>query len=90
MRKFLARNGSSKAIRLSSHILWTARLPFGGKHFPEVFNRLTQAVKRIMTKNGYTCNAVIVYLDDFLVTGETKKAYQAAFDVLCSLLQPWV
>ena len=58
------------------------RLPFGGKRSPEIFNRLTQAVRRIMAKKGF--NAVVVYLDDFLVIGETKEA---AFDALLNLLQ---
>ena len=61
------------------------RLPFESKHSPEIFNRLTQAVRRIIAKKGY--NAVVVHLDDFLVIGETKEACQAAFDALFSLLQ---
>ena len=61
------------------------RLLFGGKRSPEIFNRLTQAVRSIMAKKGY--NAVVVYLDDFLVIGETKEACPAAFDALLSLLQ---
>ena len=54
------------------------RLPFGGKRSPEIFNRLTQAVRHIMAKKRF--NAVVVYLDDFLVIGETKEACQAAFE----------
>ena len=66
------------------------RLPFGGKRYicisyNEIFNRLTQSVTLIMAKKGY--NAVVVYLDDFLVIGETKEVFQAAFDALLSLLQ---
>ena len=62
-----------------------ARLPFGGKRSPEIFNRLTQAVKRIMAKKGF--EAIVVYLDDFLVIGESMEACQAAFDSLLSLPQ---
>ena len=61
------------------------RLPFGGKCSPEIFNRLTQAVRRMMAKKGF--EAIVVYLDDFLVTGESLEACQAAFDSLLSLLQ---
>ena len=59
------------------------RLPFGGKRSPEIFNRLTQAVRRIMARKGY--NAIVVYLDGFLVIGESREACQAAFDALLSL-----
>ena len=45
---------------------------------------LTRAVWRIMA-GGY--NSIVVYLDDFLVIGESQEAYQAAFDALLSLLQ---
>ena len=61
------------------------RLPFGGKRSPEIFDRLTQAVRRIMAKKGF--EAIVVYLDDFLVIGESMEACQAAFDSLLSLLQ---
>ena len=61
------------------------RLPFGGKRSPEIFNRLTQAVRRIMAKKGF--EAIVVYRDDFLVIGESIEACQAAFDSLLSLLQ---
>ena len=29
------------------------RLPFGGRRSPEIFRRLTQAVRRIMARKGY-------------------------------------
>ena len=61
------------------------RLPFGGKRSPEIFNRLTQAVRCIMAREGY--NAIVVYLDHFLVIGESREACQAAFDALLSLLK---
>ena len=61
------------------------RLPFGGRRSPEIFHRLTQAVKRIMSRKGY--NAIVVYLDDFLIIGESREACQAAFDALLALLQ---
>ena len=61
------------------------RLSFEGKRSPEIFNRLTQAVRCIMARKGY--NAIVVYLDDFLVIGESREACQAAFDALLSLLR---
>ena len=63
------------------------RLSFGGRRSPEIFHRLTQAVKRMMSRKGY--NAVVVYVDDFLIIGESREAcqLQAAFDTLLALLQ---
>jgi len=40
------------------------RLMMGARKAPSIFHRLSQAVKRIMCREGYT---VVVYLDDFLV-----------------------
>ena len=42
------------------------RLPFGARKSPSIFNRLTQAVRRMMSRKGFN---VITYLDDFLVIG---------------------
>ena len=60
------------------------KLPFGGRRSPEIFNRLTQAVRHIMARKGF--NSMVVYLDDFLIIGETKEACQAAYEALLSLL----
>ena len=38
------------------------RLPFGSRKSPAIFNRITQAVRRIMSDKGILCTA---YLDDF-------------------------
>ena len=61
------------------------RLIFGGRKSPGIFHRLTQAVKRIMSRKGY--NAIVVYLDDFLIIGESREACQVAFYALLALLQ---
>ena len=61
------------------------RLMFGGKRAPEIFHRLTQAVCRIMVKKGF--NSLVVYLDDFLIIGESEAACRAAFEALLALLQ---
>ena len=39
-----------------------------------IFNRITQAVKCMMARRGY--RAIVVYLDDFLVTGATWQECQ--------------
>ena len=65
------------------HVDWDAlldtRLPFGGRRSPEIFHRLTQAVRRIMAR--------VVYLDEFLSIVESKEACQTAFDALLALLR---
>ena len=65
--------------------MYDTRLPFGAKSSPEIFHRLTQSVRRMMARRGF--NAVVVYLDDFLVVGQTKQECQLAFDTLLQLLQ---
>ena len=64
--------------------LMDTRLPFGGKSAPGIFHRLTQAVRRMMVRRGFTM--VVVYLDDFLVIGKSHSECQAAYNVLCELL----
>lgn len=60
------------------------RLPFGGKSAPGIFHRLTQAVRRMMARRGFSL--MVVYLDDFLVIGSTQVECQLAFKTLCTLL----
>lgn len=60
------------------------RLPFGGKSAPSIFHRITQSIRRMMSRRGF--HNVIVYLDDFLVVGCSYEECQKAYDVLCSLL----
>ena len=64
---------------------YDTRLPFGAKCSPEIFHRLTQSVRRMMARRGF--KTVIVYLDDFLVIGETEEECQQAFATLLHLLQ---
>lgn len=64
---------------------YDTRLPFGAKSSPEIFHRLTQAVRRMMARRGF--NAVVVYLDDFLVIAPTQQACQVAYSTLLQLLQ---
>ena len=61
------------------------KLPFGARKSPAIFHRLTQSVRRMMAGKGF--NSVIVYLDDFLVIGDTKAECQLAFNTLLKLLR---
>ena len=57
---------------------YDTRLPFGTKSSPEIFHRITQSVRRMMTRRGFP--NIIVYLDDFLVIGTTREECQLAYD----------
>jgi hypothetical protein len=61
------------------------RFPMGLKCSPEIFCRLSQAVRAMMTARGYP--AVVVYVDDFFIAADTAEACQAALDMLIQLLQ---
>ena len=64
---------------------YDTRLPFGAKSSPEIFHHLTQSVRRMMVRRGFT--SVVVYLDDFLVIAPTYEECQLAFSTLLQLLQ---
>lgn len=64
---------------------YDTRLPFGAKCSPEIFHRLTQAVRRMMAKRRY--HEIIVHVDDFLVIGSTYRACKEKYDALLALLQ---
>lgn len=59
------------------------RLPFGSRKAPSIFNRLTQAVRRMMARRGYV---VVAYLDDFFLVSPTKEECRVALNVLLVLL----
>ena len=61
-----------------------SRLPFGGSECPEKFQRLSNAVTRMMTRRGYT---VISYLDDFLTIAPDQQQCELAHKELLRLLQ---
>ena len=71
--------------RSSSQFFMDTRLPFGARKSPAVFHRLTQAVKRMMLRKGYP--SVVVYLDDFFVTGKTFSECMDTYNTLISLLR---
>ena len=61
------------------------RLPFGARKSPQIFHRLTQAVRRMMARRGF--KAIIVYLDDFLVIGDSYLDCLIAYQTLMCLLR---
>ena len=64
--------------------MFDARLPFGARKSPGIFHRLTQSIRRMMKRRGFT---VIAYLDDFLVIGDTMQECMEAMNTLISLLR---
>lgn len=61
------------------------RLPFGASKSPEIFNRLTQAVRVIMACKGYS--NIVVYLDDFFIVARTYRQCVATLNELLRLLR---
>ncbi|CAC5380816.1 unnamed protein product [Mytilus coruscus] len=62
------------------------KLPFGSKLAPHihVFHRLSQAVRRMMSRRGFT---IIAYLDDFFICETTKQRCIQALNILLALLR---
>ena len=60
------------------------KLPFGSRLAPGIFHRLTQAVKRMMMRRGFT--ALVVYLDDLLIVAPTAKECALALNTACTLI----
>lgn len=59
-------------------------LPFGSSLAPQIFSRLTQAVRRMMKRRGYR---IIAFLDDFLICEKTKERCKEALQTLMALLR---
>ncbi|CAG2234983.1 unnamed protein product [Mytilus edulis] len=64
--------------------LFDRKLPFGSKLAPGIFHRLSQAVRRIMSRKGFT---IVAYLDDFFICEHTKSRCKEALNVLITLLR---
>ena len=60
------------------------KLPFGSRLAPGIFHRLTQAVRRMMKRRGFT---VVVYLDDFFLCASTLSECALAMSILIKLLR---
>jgi hypothetical protein len=56
------------------------RLPFDASCSPEIFNKITQAVREIMVYKGF--KTIVCYLDDFLIIAKSYDECQTAFYTL--------
>ena len=61
------------------------KLHFGSRLAPGIFHRLTQAVKRMMARRGFT--ATVAYLDDFFICAPTVNECATALSTLIRLLR---
>ena len=61
------------------------RCPFGLRCSPEIFCRLSHAVRCMLTAQGYA--ATVVYVDDFLVLADTEDGCRRAMQALLALLR---
>ena len=62
-----------------------SRLPQGARKSPAHFNRITQAVKRMMIRRGF--KATVVLLDDFFVAAPTFHQCRIILNALITLLR---
>jgi len=72
-------------INGSYQYFFDSKLPFGSKLAPGIFHRLSQAVRRIMSRKGYS--NVVAYLDDFFICESSSKACAKTLKVLIQLLR---
>ena len=61
------------------------RLPFGARKSPFVFNRITQSIKRMMSRKGFS--NIVVYLDDFFICADSFDECLHAYTTLVYLLR---
>ena len=61
------------------------RLPFGARLSPEIFNELSQAIRRMMHRRGFP--GVVCYLDDFLCVGTSWEECNSTLMTLMDLLR---
>ncbi len=64
--------------------MYDTRLPFGASKSCYIFQRISNAIVRMMERRGY---CIVGYLDDFLIISNSKQACQEAYDTLLALLQ---
>ena len=64
--------------------LMDSKLPFGARKSPAIYNRITQAIQRMMRRRGFQ---VCAYLDDFLCIEDSKESCQLALNTLITLLR---
>ncbi|CAG2196096.1 unnamed protein product [Mytilus edulis] len=68
----------------TDYTFYDTKLPFGSKLAPHIFHRLSQAVRRMMSRRGFT---IIAYLDDFFICETTKQRCIQALNILLALLR---
>lgn len=65
--------------------MFDRKLPYGARASPTIFHRLTQAVKRMMARRGFT--SLVVYQDDFLAIGSDYDQCYIVWRTLMLLLR---
>jgi hypothetical protein len=65
--------------------MYDCKIPFVARASPTIFHRLSQSVKRIMGRRGYT--NIVVFQDDFWVTGNTYTECLTVWKELIMLLE---
>jgi Reverse transcriptase (RNA-dependent DNA polymerase) len=61
------------------------RCPFGGKLFPALASAFMAEVLAVARSEG--CSRAIVYMDDFLVMGDTAEECQRNLDIIIAILE---
>lgn len=64
--------------------MYDTKLCFGAAKAPGIFQRITESVTRMLKRRGF--KSVCVYLDDFIIIGDTYDECKLAFDCLVRLL----
>ena len=67
------------AIEFNGHYYWELRAPFGWILAPFSWCRVSSVIQRYCSLHGINC---VVYVDDFLVLGETFSETQNAIEFL--------
>ncbi|CAC5382964.1 unnamed protein product [Mytilus coruscus] len=68
----------------TEYTFYDTKLSFGSKLAPHILQRLSQAVRRMMSCRGFT---IIAYLDDFCICETTKQRCVQALYILLALLR---
>ena len=65
--------------------MFDKKLPFGARKSPAIFHRLTQSVRRMMARRGFS--DIVVYLDNFLIIERSQQRCLQAMNTLVYLLR---
>ena len=71
------------AIEFNGHYYWELRAPFGWILAPFSWCRVSSVIQRYCSLHGINC---VVYVDNFLVLGETYDETQTAIEFLIKFL----